>query len=49
MTGKAAGYCAGYPVPGCMNPIPRMGVGFRGAAEVLGALRRDRGGDQGRA
>ena len=21
MTGRAAGYCAGYPVPGFMNPI----------------------------
>ena len=26
MTGRAAGYCAGYPVPGYMNPIP--GGGF---------------------
>jgi len=22
MTGRAAGYCAGYPVPGFMNPMP---------------------------
>ena len=22
MTGRAAGYCAGYTVPGYMNPIP---------------------------
>lgn len=22
MTGRAAGYCAGYPVPGFMNPLP---------------------------
>lgn len=28
MTGRAAGYCAGYPVPGYMNPIG--GRGFRG-------------------
>jgi hypothetical protein len=28
MTGRAAGYCAGYPVPGFMNPIP--GRGFFG-------------------
>lgn len=28
MTGRAAGYCAGYPVPGFMNPIP--GSGRRG-------------------
>jgi len=27
-TGRAAGYCAGYPVPGYMNPIP--GRGFWG-------------------
>lgn len=26
-TGRAAGYCAGFPVPGYMNPQP----GFRGA------------------
>lgn len=29
MTGRAAGYCAGYPVPGFMNPyIGRLGLGF---------------------
>jgi hypothetical protein len=28
MTGRAAGYCAGYPVPGYANPIPRAGIGF---------------------
>ena len=27
MTGRAAGYCAGYPVPGYMNPIPGAGWG----------------------
>ena len=27
MTGRAAGYCAGYSVPGCMNPIPGRGWG----------------------
>ena len=27
MTGRAAGYCAGYPVPGYMNPIPGRGWG----------------------
>ena len=26
MTGRAAGYCAGYPVPGFMNPIAGRGV-----------------------
>jgi len=30
MTGRAAGYCAGYPVPGYMNPIPGRGFGGRG-------------------
>jgi hypothetical protein len=29
MTGRAAGYCAGYPVPGFMNPI--LGRGFWGS------------------
>ena len=28
MTGRAAGYCAGYPVPGFMNPV--FGRGFGG-------------------
>ena len=29
MTGRAAGYCAGYSVPGYMNPIGgRLGLGF---------------------
>lgn len=28
MTGRAAGYCAGYPVPGYMNPMPGFGWGF---------------------
>ena len=27
MTGRAAGYCAGYPMPGYMNPIPGRGFG----------------------
>jgi hypothetical protein len=30
MTGRAAGYCAGYPVPGYTNPVGgRFGMGFR--------------------
>jgi hypothetical protein len=37
MTGRAAGYCAGYPVPGYMNPVG--GRGFWG---------RGRGGGRGR-
>jgi len=28
MSGRAAGYCAGYPVPGYMNPIPGRGLAF---------------------
>lgn len=32
MTGRAAGYCAGYPVPGFMNPIPGRGAWGRGYA-----------------
>ena len=28
MTGRAAGYCAGYPMPGYMNPIAGRGLGF---------------------
>jgi len=31
MTGRAAGYCAGYPVPGYMNPMPGMAIGRQGA------------------
>jgi hypothetical protein len=27
MTGRAAGYCAGYNAPGFVNPLPRMGMG----------------------
>ncbi|MBD3266788.1 hypothetical protein GF373_08975 [bacterium] len=27
MTGRAAGYCAGYPTPGYTNPAPRRGGG----------------------
>ena len=28
MTGRAAGYCAGYPFPGFASPIPGRGMGF---------------------
>ncbi|MBN1613747.1 MAG: DUF5320 domain-containing protein [Deltaproteobacteria bacterium] len=28
MTGRAAGYCAGYPMPGFANQIPGRGFGF---------------------
>jgi hypothetical protein len=28
MTGRAAGYCAGYDVPGYANPMPGRGLGL---------------------
>ncbi|HUS46720.1 MAG TPA: DUF5320 domain-containing protein [Phycisphaerae bacterium] len=40
MTGRAAGYCAGYPVPGFMNLRGGRGFGFWG--------RGGRGGGRGR-
>jgi hypothetical protein len=43
MTGRGAGYCAGYPVPGYMNPIP--GRGWYG----VGRGGFPRGGGRGRA
>ena len=30
MTGRAAGYCAGYAIPGYMNPVPGRGYFGRG-------------------
>ena len=36
MTGRAAGYCAGYSTPGFANPVPRMGMGFRRGAGYYG-------------
>ncbi|MBL7081537.1 MAG: DUF5320 domain-containing protein [Candidatus Omnitrophica bacterium] len=42
MTGRAAGYCAGYSVPGYMNPIPGRGY-FGGGRGFAG-----RGGGRGR-
>ena len=37
MTGRAAGYCAGYGMPGFMNPIPGRGFWGRGATVLPGA------------
>lgn len=34
MTGRAAGFCAGYPVPGYTNPVP--GRGFWGRGRGMG-------------
>ncbi len=42
MTGRAAGFCAGYPVPGFMNPIG--GRGYWGAGRGFWG----RGGGRGR-
>ena len=37
MTGRGAGYCAGFPEPGYMNPIPGRGWGMgRGWGRVRG-------------
>ncbi len=36
MTGRAAGYCAGYGVPGYMNPIPGRGAWGWGRARGRG-------------
>jgi len=40
MTGRAAGYCAGYTVPGYMNPYGGRGMGmargFRGGGRRFG-------------
>jgi hypothetical protein len=50
MTGRAAGFCAGYPVPGYANPVGGRGMGmgwgrgFRG-----GGFGRGRGFGWGRA
>ena len=37
MTGRVAGYCAGYPVPGYMNPIPGRTVYYSSAPAPYGA------------
>lgn len=37
MTGREAGYCAGYAIPGFMNPIPGRGMGYgRGRGRGFG-------------
>ena len=42
MTGRAAGYCAGYPVPGFMNPVAGR-FGGRGLGWGRGRGGRGRG------
>jgi hypothetical protein len=45
MTGRAVGYCAGYPMPGFTNPIQGRGFGFgRGRGFGRGLGRGFRGG-----
>ena len=44
MTGRAAGYCAGYGIPGYMNPAPGRGWGAYG----WGGRGRGRGWGRGR-
>ena len=39
MTGRGAGYCAGFPMPGFANPMSRWGYGF--------GMRGGRGGGRG--
>jgi len=41
MTGRAAGFCAGYPVPGYMNPVG--GRGYWGGGRGGGGWGRGRG------
>jgi hypothetical protein len=36
MTGRAAGFCAGYGAPGYANPIPGRGYGFWGGGRGRG-------------
>jgi len=36
MTGRAAGFCAGYPVPGYMNPVGGRGYGGWGRGRGMG-------------
>ena len=36
MTGRAAGFCAGYPVPGFMNPVGGRGYWGRGRGRGRG-------------
>lgn len=44
MTGRAAGYCAGYSVAGFANPIPGRGFWGRGRGGGFGGGRRFYGG-----
>ena len=43
MTGRGAGYCAGYDVPGYMNPMPGRGYWGRGGGRGWGNMYRATG------
>ena len=49
MTGRAAGFCAGYPVAGYMNPVGGRGYGGWGRGFRGGGFGRGRGFGWGRA
>jgi len=47
MTGRAAGFCAGYEVPGYANPVPGFGRGMAYGRGGWGMGRGFRGGGRG--
>ena len=49
MTGRAAGFCAGYPVPGYANPVGERGMGMGWGRGRGGGFGRGRGFGWGRA
>ena len=49
MTGKAAGFCAGYSVPGYANPVGERGMGMGWGRGRGGGFGRGRGFGWGRA
>ncbi len=46
-TGRAAGYCAGYDMPGYMNPVPGRAFGGPGRGWGFYGYGRGRGGGRG--
>ncbi len=49
MTGRRAGYCAGYDVPGYMNNVPGSGYGYGFGNRGAGRGGQPWGGGRGRA
>jgi len=49
MTGRAAGFCAGYPMPGYANPVSGRGMGMGWGRGRGGGFGRGRGFGWGRA